>query len=260
MNIVILLILILVFIIFYLINQFVLQENYKNKEFNFKVYVINLERSKDRLRTITNQMKDANIPFIRWDAVDGSKLNLNNLIQKNILNKNNKMMVGAIGCSLSHISLWKEALKHKKNILVCEDDILIPKYFNKMLPTYLIQMPQNWDILYLGSSNIHGKKYSQNLLTPNIINNSKSTHNTGMYAMLIHYKFLEKLIKQNIPISDNIDQVIKNKLFNSSNIFICNPPLISHDNNQPSMRRILSNEKSTTKWFSHVQDNIVVTN
>ena len=251
---------ILIILIFYILNQFIFQENFENNINDYNLYVINLERSKDRLTTISKQMKKANIPFIRWNAVDGSKLNLNDLIQKNILNEKNNMMVGAIGCSMSHISLWKEAIKHKKNILVFEDDIKIPIDFSKKLTLYVNQLPPKWDILYLGASNINGKIYSKNLLIPNIMPNSNSTHNTGMYAMLIHYDFLQKLIENNLPISGNIDQSIKNKLFKTSNVFICNPPLINHDNTQPSMRRVISNKPSTTKWFSHVQDNIVITN
>ena len=250
---------VLIFLIFYILNQFIYQENFKNN-INYQIYVINLDRSKDRLKNITKEMNDADLSFIRWNAFDGSKLDFNKLIQQNVLNEKNKMMVGAIGCSMSHISLWKEAMKHKKNILVFEDDIKIPKDFSKKLTLYLDQLPPKWDILYLGASNINGKKYSNNLLIPNIMSDSNSTHNTGMYAMLIHYNFLQKLIENNLPISGNIDQSIKNKLFQSSNIFICNPPLITHDNTQPSMRRVISNKPSTTKWFSHVQNKIAVTN
>ena len=249
----------IIFLVFYILNQFIFQENFENS-INYQTYVINLDRSKDRLKNITKEMNDAHLSFIRWNAFDGSKLNFNKLIQKNILNEKNKMMVGAIGCSMSHISLWKEAIKHKKNILVFEDDIKIPRDFSKKLTVYLNQLPSKWDILYLGASNINGKKYSSNLLIPNIMPNSNSTHNTGMYAMLIHYNFLQKLIENNLPISGNIDQSIKNKLFQTSNIFICNPPLINHDNTQPSMRRIVSNKPSTTKWFSHVQNKIIITN
>ena len=249
----------IIFLVFYILNQFIFQENFENS-INYQTYVINLDRSKDRLKNITKEMNDAHLSFIRWNAFDGSKLNFNKLIQKNIFNEKNKMMVGAIGCSMSHISLWKEAIKHKKNILVFEDDIKIPRDFSKKLTVYLNQLPSKWDILYLGASNINGKKYSSNLLIPNIMPNSNSTHNTGMYAMLIHYNFLQKLIENNLPISGNIDQSIKNKLFQTSNIFICNPPLINHDNTQPSMRRIVSNKPSTTKWFSHVQNKIIITN
>ena len=250
----------LILFLFYFLNYtfFNTTEKFENK--NMSVYIINLDRSKDRLETIKKSLNDAQLNFIRWNAVDGSKLNLNELINNKQLDPSNKMMVGAIGCSLSHISLWKDAVTKNKNILVFEDDIFIPKDFKHKIQKYLNQLPRKWDILYLGASNINGEKYSENLIKPNIMNIKSSTHNTGMYAMLIHKDFLNKLIKNNIPIQDNIDQVVKNKLFDNSDIFICNPPLIKHDNSQPSMRRILSNKQPTTKWFSHVQDNVVVTN
>jgi GR25 family glycosyltransferase involved in LPS biosynthesis len=249
-----------ILLLFYILNYIFLNINENFDNINTNIFIINLNRSKDRLENIKKDCKNANINFIRWNAVDGSKLNLNELISNKQLDPNNKMMIGAIGCSLSHISLWNYSVNQNKNVLVLEDDVIIPKDFKNKIKIYLNQLPNKWDMLYLGASNINGEIYSENLIRPNIMDQKSSTHNTGMYAILIHKDFLKKLIKFNIPIEDNIDQVIKNKLFNNSDIFICNPPLIKHNNNIPSMRRVLSNKSSTTKWFSNVQDKIVVTN
>ena len=41
-------------------------------------------------------------------------------------------------------------------------------------------------------------------------------------------------------------------------IYICNPPIILHDNNVPSMRRVLSNKSATTSWFSDIQNKVVI--
>ena len=249
-------ILLLILLFLYLINNHNVNENFTNMEYD--VYFINLDRSKDRYNKIVKRMKDEKLNYKRWKAVDGSLLDLDDLKKKNIITKDNKMIKGAIGCSLSHISLWKNALKERKNIIVLEDDVLIEKNFKKKLNKYLEQLPNNWDILYLGASNINGKKYSKNLLKPNKMKNKNSTHNTGMYGMLINKRYLKKLIKNNEPIGGNIDKIIKNKLFDNSQIYICNPPIILHDNNVPSMRRVLSNKSATTSWFSDIQNKVVI--
>lgn len=233
------------------------KEQFNQCQINYEIFVINLDRNPERLNLINKYCKDAKLSFKRWNAIDGSKLNMNKLVTDGMIKQNNKMMVGAIGCSLSHINLWKSNL-NKSNILVLEDDVIIPVDFRSKMNLYLDQLPEKWDILYLGSSNIYGKKISENLLRPINVSDSKATYNTGTYAMLINKSFIQKLISINIPIKDNIDQTIKNNLFNCSNIFICNPPLIIHDNNLPSMRRVLSNKTPTTKWFSNVQDQIVI--
>ena len=105
-----------ILLLFYILNYtfFNINENFDNK--NTNIFIINLDRSKDRLENIKENCKNANINFIRWNAIDGSKLNINKLISNNQLDSNHKMMVGAIGCSLSHISLWKYAINKNKNI------------------------------------------------------------------------------------------------------------------------------------------------
>ena len=51
-----------------------------------------------------------------------------------------------------------------------------------------------------------------------------------MYAMLIKKKLLKVLYDSVIPIRDNIDQTVKNDVFSKINVYIANPPIITHDN------------------------------
>jgi hypothetical protein len=77
-----------------------------------------------------------------------------------------------------------------------------------------------------------------------------------MYGMLINKKALPILIKDSIPIDNNIDQYLKNHLFQKLNVYFIVNPLITHNNELPSQRRILSGQKPLTSWFSNVQSNI----
>ena len=230
-------------------------------ENDIKTYIINLDRSPDRLKDMTEKCKKANLNFERFPAYDGSKLNLNKMIDDKILVKENNMMIGAIGCSMSHLNLWKQSIDRGDEIvLVLEDDCIIPENFWEKFNIYYKQLPSNWDLFYLGASNINGKKISDNILTPNKNIVSTSTENTGMYAMLIKKKLLKVLYDNVIPIRDNIDQTVKNDVFNKINVYIANPPIITHDNDVDSMRRIISNRSNTTNWFKYVQNVVKVTN
>ena len=89
------------------------------------VYVINLERSRDRLNNIDSNLKKYNINYKRFNAIDGKNLSLD------IINNNTTLLCryflcnrSLIGCALSHITLWEEISKQEdKWHLILEDDI-----------------------------------------------------------------------------------------------------------------------------------------
>ena len=250
----------LVLIIFKLYVRYKI-DNFSDSYSIDKFYVINLDISKDRLKYIRNQCNNSNVNMERWPAVNGKKLNLHNLRKNNLLDdRKRKLLRGAIGCSLSHIKLWKHVNTNKnviKNFIVLEDDCIIPKNFYEKINTYMEQVPKNWDIIYLGASNINAKKISKNVLKPNLFIDT-STYNSGTYAMLINTKILPILLKYHLPIRDNIDQTMKNILFKKLNVYIFNPPLILHNNDFESQRRLLSNKSGKTNWGRYIQNKISI--
>lgn len=229
-------------------------EHFQVNELPINTYVINLDISKDRLELITKQCKREGIHCHRFPAINGKTLDLKSMD----IVENKKIDKGAIGCSLSHINLWKKVEKKGDEMfIVLEDDCLIEKGFNKKLATILKEAPKNWDIIYLGGSNLKGKKVSSHLIEP-IKVSKKSTHNTGTYAMLIRRKCLRYLIENNLPIRDKIDQNLKNNMYDTLGVYFAVPPLVKHNNELDSMRRLNSGKSPTTRWFSHVQDKIEI--
>lgn len=88
------------------------------------VHVINLERSKDRLQHIDANLKKFGIKYQRFNAVDGNKLSMDD-IDKNVTTMCRYMLCTKpiIGCSMSHLSLWKQIAKSPdKWHLILEDD------------------------------------------------------------------------------------------------------------------------------------------
>jgi len=248
----------LVLVIIYKLNKYNKKEYFFDKYID-KFFVINLDISEDRLRYIKKQCLTAKINIDRWPGVNGSKLNLKNLRNKNILDDSErKLLPGAIGCSLSHIKLWNHILtKGYTNVVILEDDCIVPRNFYEKFNDYIKQVPKNWDIIYLGASNINATKINKNVLKPNSITGT-STHNSGTYAMLINTKIIPLLLKSHLPIKDNIDQTMKNVLFKKMNVYIFNPPLILHNNNFDSQRRLLSNRSGKTTWSKFIQNKVVI--
>ncbi len=92
---------------------------------DFDIAVINLDRRPDRLSHLYN---NAPIMFRRWPAVDGQNLSKHYFQFSDLLDtiRNQQRVLGEVGCSLSHYSLWKDHIeRHKHNhLLIFEDDVM----------------------------------------------------------------------------------------------------------------------------------------
>lgn len=106
---ILLLIISVIFFYFIFIKQNINIENFSN---NIGIYVINLQESKNRLKLINSQFNKQNIKFTRFPAVNGKKIDILKLKNDNILHNEN-MKKGNLGCSLSHLTLWKTLAKKK---------------------------------------------------------------------------------------------------------------------------------------------------
>lgn len=88
------------------------------------IHVINLERSKDRLKHIDTNLKKYGVKFKRFDAIDGKDLSIDEI--NNVTTTMCRYFLcnrSIIGCAMSHITLWKEISQYNdKWHLVLEDD------------------------------------------------------------------------------------------------------------------------------------------
>jgi glycosyl transferase family 25 len=90
------------------------------------IYIINLKKSTDRLDNVKKVMNTYNLNFERFDAVYGKELSEEEICKNtNIFCRTLLCGNGSIGCSMSHIQLWKQLLEDKSNdaYLILEDDI-----------------------------------------------------------------------------------------------------------------------------------------
>ena len=95
-------------------------------------YLINLDRSPDRLAIMTKDLSREGIAFERIPAVDGAALSpdqlsiVDNASSKTKLGRN--LSNGEIGCFLSHIAVAKRILAGpSETALVLEDDAIVPQ-------------------------------------------------------------------------------------------------------------------------------------
>lgn len=159
------------------------------------IVVINLSKRKDRLAEMEKQSVTHGFKFERFEAKEAEATD--------------KINAGHHGCFLSH----KEILQRKKTMLVLEDDADLPPDFKEKIYKYLDQLPNNWDLFYLGGSKLSVTPYSENLQS---VEKVYCTH-----AYIVRGSFCEKLLEQ-MKAPYKIDVLFSQA---KGNIFIANPVL-----------------------------------
>lgn len=121
-----------------------------------KIYIISLERNKERQILISNRMNQLGLNFEFFHGVDGSSLTENelNLVDQKFCQENfgHIMNKSEIGCAMSHIGVYEKMVAEKiPHALILEDDA----YLLSCVPDILssIMDKPRFDMLYL----FHGK-------------------------------------------------------------------------------------------------------
>ena len=124
------------------------------------VFVINLDKRKDRLHSITKQLNSVNIPFTRFSAfrpkieeIKNDELWCNSFkgINKGKSKKWNQYLKGALGCKMSHYTIIENAKKNNLDyVVIFEDDALICENATEKIKEINLFFKNDWDMLYLG--------------------------------------------------------------------------------------------------------------
>ena len=220
--------LIILLIIFKFIDLFFIQSNI------IEYYVITLKNI-DRIKNIKGQEENINININIFEAIKGVLINQEELINNNILDPIFKYPTikrsNEIGCYMSHLTLLKKIKNNNINqsnySVILEDDFeIINSDFQMIINDALLQIPDNFDILFLGypviideSTNLN---YSTNLYE---FNNKNNIY--GAYAYLINNNNIDKIVENieyiDMPIDIKYQELgYKSKL----NIFFINPKII----------------------------------
>jgi len=251
------------------INQIYLIYNNMEKYVD-NVYLINMDKDTDRLEKVTKECKKFNINFERFNGVDPLKLSkkeLNKYVSKIC---QNICPNGIIGCGVSHMKIYEDAIKNNyKNILVLEDDIYFNDKLYEELNNAMIELPKDYDILYLGCFGICDKKQVYNMdlnllfhLYTNFLSKFKSPYKNecekklnnkykykyihipefplSTHGMMISNKGCKKLLNLIEKLNYHIDTTIALKS-NELNIYITKKRLIYQSWDDSKNSSMLSN-------------------
>ncbi len=112
-----------------------------------RFYIINLDRSSERLANISAHLKSLGIEFTRIAAVDGRELSDISIYPLRYFRPLTK---GELGCSLSHYKCWQQIIQDRIDYgVVLEDDVIIDKKLLNFISILEQEETTNWDILKL---------------------------------------------------------------------------------------------------------------
>jgi GR25 family glycosyltransferase involved in LPS biosynthesis len=191
-----------------------IQSEVSDNNYNFDLHMIVYSKSSKR----NNNYKSINKIAYKFEAIDA----LNNYDKyKNFCIENNIFtqeylkycdnINGKLGCSLSHINLWKNFLNSKKNwLLVLEDDVKLKNY-NPIIIELLIGEADKNNSNYIQLFT-NGKYFNEQIKQEKInYNLYKMIPQWGGVAYLINKKGIE-IMRSKIPFDENNDIMISKNI------------------------------------------------
>ena len=237
-NIHILLLILILFLCVFLQNVInltpkkVSHESFENAKNSARIFVINMDRSVDRINYINKHFSDLNIKFEKFKAFDGYKDNLTEF-ENNFLKKGNwKHTKGITGAAISHYRLWKKIVNENiERAVIFEDDIIIKGNIYNLLQ----KIPNKVEFAFLGNNVRCDPMYkleSQNKYDIEVddIKFKIDNKHDGMWAYYVTKSGCNKLLQKidKYGMFEAIDWFVLNKnhkddkhFFNIYNIYPC---------------------------------------
>jgi glycosyl transferase family 25 len=193
-------------------------------------FVINMDKSITRLKTIKKNLNKLKIQFTRFSAIDGKNLP-NNILYDETTTLCRTILCNkeTVGCALSHKYLWKQLLNDKNNdyYIILEDDAVISKESSKIIKKLISKINEyNIDFLNLNAYDLNIIK-----ITPEFrigdYDFGKPSIPFGFSAYIITKKGAKKILDELDKINYHIDiEVLFLMFFGKVNYYSSYPSVI----------------------------------
>ena len=221
------------------------------------IWVINLDKSKDRLQHIKNEFNKYNMSFKRFSAIYGKDLDKDTLINETTLTCRTFLCsYGMIGCALSHKTLWKQLLSDETTnyYLICEDDVVLTDKFLKFIIDFdKLKDDIDFDMINFSCRNI-GCGIIKDEIPINDIKIGKCLTPLTTTSYLISKKGANKLLKILSKVNYHIDiEIAYTNYFNDFNYYATSEPLVNFLDDDSTLT--VKNNCLTNKLLKHLNIN-----
>ena len=131
---------------------------------NYRILVINLARSRDRLAAIGAQLENTGLPFERIDAIDGTVLDdetIRRVAPPELIRKtyHRPLSRAEVACAMSHRKAWQRIVDEDLDFgIVLEDDAILEDHFAETVELIASLPDEHWDFLKLFALKRGGEK------------------------------------------------------------------------------------------------------
>ena len=150
---------------------------------------------KDSVREYRIKKRFEGLNYEYFYGVNGTEVD-----KKYYENKGSKLTYGQLGCSLSHVNLYKKIVDEDIEVaLILEDDCVFNENL-KNFKKYYESLPKDWDIVYGGflpMSNVNKANYDNLFYKVKPSYNSSVGHICGTHCIIINKRFAEKMYNFN---------------------------------------------------------------
>lgn len=175
------------------------------------VWVISLRRSTERRAHITKHLKEHNLPFEFFDAIDGQTLTPDQLARYDAQQAQQcmgrELVRAEIAIALSHLTLYQRMIdQNLDEVLVLEDDVVLKPEFLEIL-NRRASFPNGWELVLLCHTwGIISAWYHQPIFrATEVVKFSRSVMSSAAY--LLRQSGARKLLAAGYPVrvpSDNL--------------------------------------------------------
>ena len=134
-----------------------------------KIFVLHYSKLFDRKKHILEQFKKQNITDYEFiEKYDKDEITD---YESDIFKKNYRK--STMSLHLKHNYVYKLIAENYENALICEDDVILCDNFIEKINNYMTQIPQNYDMLFIGDGcNLHIEQHklinNQNIYEKNL--------------------------------------------------------------------------------------------
>ena len=116
-----------------------------------QIRLINLARQPGRLERFRQRNENVPLRLERFEAIDGETFNLAALRRGGMIGKDvfEYYTRGQLGCSISHLTLWREIAESYEPTTICEDDAVFHSAFEELSRAVMADVP-DFDIVLWG--------------------------------------------------------------------------------------------------------------